>query len=263
MEKRLDTLRQKEKVKITITAYRTRERPRFMSKKIIIGSFFVATFFFAGGAFLLVYTDSDRAYARENLIDTKEVAKMRAKNEAAKKAQIEERNKQIAETEKNLTDQKAQLIIQEAKAKADKEAQIAREAAIQAIAREVLGARKTNFDSIYLEAEKKYGVSRYLLEAVHYVETRQSDDTTRESSAGAQGPMQFMPSTFQAYAQDGDGDNQASISDVHDAIFTAAKNLSTNGVAGGNVEGALYNYNHSESYVNRVLDTARSLGFKG
>ena len=122
---------------------------------------------------------------------------------------------------------------------------------------------KGNFEAIYAEAEKRYSVSRYLLAAVHMVESGQRGDTSVASYAGAQGPMQFMPSTFRAYAQDGDGDGIASINDAHDAIFTAAKYLAANGAASGNVTAALYRYNHSYSYVYHVLSVARSFGFAG
>jgi soluble lytic murein transglycosylase-like protein len=117
------------------------------------------------------------------------------------------------------------------------------------------------FESVYAAAGKKYGVPWQILAAVHMVETGQSDDTDRVSSAGAVGPMQFMPGTFERYAQDGDGDGVASITDVHDAIFTAAKMLAANGAGTGNLRGALFNYNHSYEYVEKVLAYAASLGY--
>ena len=120
-----------------------------------------------------------------------------------------------------------------------------------------------NLEALYQAAEARFGVSRYILAAVHMVESGQSLDTLRSSYAGAQGPMQFMPSTFRAYATDGDGDGQALINDVHDAVYTAAKYLAANGAASGNVTGALYRYNHSMSYVYHVLSVARSYGYTG
>ncbi len=120
---------------------------------------------------------------------------------------------------------------------------------------------KGNFEDTYASAEKKYGVSRYLLKAVHYVETRQKGDTDIESYAGAQGPMQFMPETFAAYAQDGDDDGRRQITDVHDAIFTAAKHLAIHAKTNGGIKAALYNYNHSNAYVEQVLSVARGFGY--
>jgi len=118
------------------------------------------------------------------------------------------------------------------------------------------------FYDIYSRAEAKYGVPKEILAAVHYVETRQSDDTTIVSSAGALGPMQFMPATFNAYAQDGDGDGVKSIFNVSDAIFSAANNLATNGASSGKMYQALFNYNHSDDYVKKVLEKAKSFGYK-
>lgn len=120
-----------------------------------------------------------------------------------------------------------------------------------------------NLAALYAAAEAKYGVPRQILAAVHMVESGQSLDTTRSSYAGAQGPMQFMPSTFRAYAQDGDGDGIKNIYDVHDAVYTAAKYLAANGAASGRVTAALYRYNHSTSYVYHVLSIARSYGYTG
>ena len=117
------------------------------------------------------------------------------------------------------------------------------------------------FESIYLEAGNKFGVPWQVIAAVHYVETGQSGDTQAVSSAGALGPMQFMQPTFNAYQQDGDNDGVKNVSDVHDAIFTAAKQLAANGASQGNVRQALYNYNHSNAYVEKVLSYAAGMGY--
>ena len=130
-------------------------------------------------------------------------------------------------------------------------------------AEKILVTEKTNnFYDIYLQAEKKYGVPSQILAAVHYVETRQSGDTKIESTAGALGPMQFMPNTFNAYAQDGDGDGVKSIFNVSDAIFSAANNLAANGATKGKMYEALFNYNHSDEYVKKVLEIAKGFGYK-
>jgi membrane-bound lytic murein transglycosylase B len=72
-----------------------------------------------------------------------------------------------------------------------------------------------------------------------------------------------MPSTFVRYAQDGDGDGTPTISDAEDSIFTAAKMVAANtSKSGGSVAAALYRYNHSVSYVNKVLEIARGFGYK-
>ena len=115
------------------------------------------------------------------------------------------------------------------------------------------------FQPIYKAAEAQYGVPWKLIQAVHYIETGCSDSGSKTSSAGAQGPMQFMPGTWRGYAVDADGNGVADINNVTDAIFTGAKYLAAGGAAAGNINGALFNYNHSQSYVNKVLGVYNSI----
>ncbi len=76
-----------------------------------------------------------------------------------------------------------------------------------------------------------------------------------DSPAGAQGPMQFLPSTFAAYAVDGDGDGAADIRNPADAIYSAARYLCANGGGKGDVGlmRAIYRYNHANWYVALVI----------
>ena len=99
----------------------------------------------------------------------------------------------------------------------------------------------------YKEGEAQFGVPWYYLASVHLVESRMGR-IHGLSSAGAQGPMQFMPATWAAY---GDGD----INDDHDSILGAARYLKANG-APGNMQKALFAYNHSQAYVNALIDYA-------
>ena len=83
---------------------------------------------------------------------------------------------------------------------------------------------------------------------------------TWTSSAGAVGPMQFLPSTWRAYGADGDGDGSMDVTNSVDAVHGAARLLCANG--GGDPErlaSAVWNYNHSDEYVRRVLALAGSL----
>ena len=82
------------------------------------------------------------------------------------------------------------------------------------------------------------------------------------SSAGAIGPMQFLPSTFAQYAVDGDGDGVTDPWDVADAVPTAARYLCASGAAGGTpagVQAALFSYNHAQWYVDLVLTTEQAI----
>lgn len=119
---------------------------------------------------------------------------------------------------------------------------------------------KSEYAALYLDVQAKTGTPWQILAAVHRIETGQRGDTAITSYAGAQGPMQFMPATFRAYGQDGDGDGDRTITDLEDAMLSAGNYLAANGAAKGNYRNALYRYNHSNSYVNEVLDTAHTLG---
>ncbi|HEX3459657.1 MAG TPA: NlpC/P60 family protein, partial [Acidimicrobiales bacterium] len=92
------------------------------------------------------------------------------------------------------------------------------------------------------------------------VETGQGRNT-QISSAGAEGPMQFLPATFAAYDQPAPpgGVNPPSPFDPTDAIYAAARDLCANGASGGaNIPAAIYAYNHSQSYVSEVLSYAEA-----
>lgn len=116
------------------------------------------------------------------------------------------------------------------------------------------------FRGLYQRAGAAYGVPWQLLEAVHYVESGASDSTTERSYAGAQGPMQFMPGTWRTWGVDGNGDGRADITNVEDAVFGAAHLLAAGGAAEGNYQSALFNYNHAQWYVDKVLGVARDAG---
>jgi len=136
---------------------------------------------------------------------------------------------------------------------------------------------------IYVEAEEKYGVPWTLLAAHHRIETRFSTMKSLVSPAGAEGHLQFMPCTFVGWQHpscsglgkgdipkaelmnpvtikkyggfgvDANGDGVADPYDIEDAIFSAANYLAKNGAADGDVKQAVFQYNHSDEYVENVL----------
>jgi cell wall-associated NlpC family hydrolase len=77
------------------------------------------------------------------------------------------------------------------------------------------------------------------------------------NSAGAEGPMQFLPATFAAYAVDADPGRPLTPYDPADAIYTAARMLCANGARGGGaitgLRRAIFAYNHAGWYVTEVL----------
>ncbi|HVL07111.1 MAG TPA: lytic transglycosylase domain-containing protein [Acidimicrobiales bacterium] len=96
----------------------------------------------------------------------------------------------------------------------------------------------------YRSAEAATGAPWEYLAAIHFVETRMGR-IRGNSIAGAQGPMQFIPSTWDIYGRGGD------INDTHDAIHAAGRMLANNG-APSNMATALYSYNPSNRYVRAV-----------
>jgi hypothetical protein len=97
----------------------------------------------------------------------------------------------------------------------------------------------------YRDAQRRFGAPWQVLAAINFVESG-FGRLRNSSAAGAQGPMQFIPSTWEAYGMGGDVD------DPRDAIMGAANYLRASG-APGDVPAALYAYNPSSLYVRAVL----------
>jgi hypothetical protein len=75
------------------------------------------------------------------------------------------------------------------------------------------------------------------------------------SSAGAEGWMQFMPSTWATYGVDANGDGVADPYNPEDAIYAAASYLHAAGMP-ADTYGAIFAYNHADWYVAEVLANA-------
>ena len=100
-------------------------------------------------------------------------------------------------------------------------------------------------------AERRFGVRWQVLAAVNLVESAFGRVVNR-SSAGAQGPMQFLPATWREYGLGGN---------VHvprDAILGAANYLHRSG-APADEHAALHAYNPSNLYVDAVLAYAGAM----
>jgi cell wall-associated NlpC family hydrolase len=107
------------------------------------------------------------------------------------------------------------------------------------------------------------GLSWSVVAAIGTVETGSGTSTapgvwSGANGAGAEGPMQFEPATFAAYATVGvGGARPASPYDPADAVATAVTLLCADGAgARSTLRSSVADYNHSTSYVNTVLTLA-------
>jgi membrane-bound lytic murein transglycosylase B len=99
-------------------------------------------------------------------------------------------------------------------------------------------------------AEARFGIRWEYLAAIEFIETK-FGRVQGTSTAGAQGPMQFLPATWASYGS-------GNIDNPRDAILGAARYLRANG-APHDIAGALYHYNPSGDYVAAVDDYARTM----
>lgn len=107
---------------------------------------------------------------------------------------------------------------------------------------------------LYENAAAKYHLGTRgpsVLAGINFVETDFGTDMAT-SSAGAEGWMAFLPSTFAEWGVDGNGDGVTDIFDAADAIFSAANYLHDSG-APGDWWNAVFAYNHADWYVEKVL----------
>jgi Transglycosylase SLT domain len=92
-----------------------------------------------------------------------------------------------------------------------------------------------------------------LLAAIGKVESNHGRDPNSRvpNSAGARGPMQFLPATFDGVRARHPGVGPNVYNPAH-AIPAAAHMLCDNGVRSGQVYSAVWSYNHADWYVRKV-----------
>jgi cell wall-associated NlpC family hydrolase len=103
---------------------------------------------------------------------------------------------------------------------------------------------------IYKAAARRYDVPWTILAAINAVETDYGRDSAI-STAGAEGWMQFLPSTWAKYAVTQSG-RRPDPYDPRDAVFTAARYLRASG-APHHLRRAIFAYNHAAWYVDEVM----------
>ena len=124
------------------------------------------------------------------------------------------------------------------------------------VAQAVEPISKSAYRKLYIQSARLYGFGEdwYILAAVGMVESGHGANMG-PSTAGAMGPMQFLPSTWETSGVDGNGDGVANILDPRDAIPAAAGYLESGG-APQDWYAALFSYNHADWYVIKVLGVA-------
>ena len=126
--------------------------------------------------------------------------------------------------------------------------------------RSTSGGRPGSYPELFKASAARYcpGLSWTVLAAIGQIESGDGANPG-PSSAGALGPMQFLPSTWQVYGISAFGQTgPPDIMNAYDAVPSAARLLCANGgrTAAG-LRGAIFAYNHAAWYVNEVLALAQ------
>ncbi|WP_345560010.1 lytic transglycosylase domain-containing protein [Nonomuraea rosea] len=152
----------------------------------------------------------------------------------------------------------AQVVMLDAAARTAKTQQGAQQEGQQKQGQQVSVGRPGSYLELYkASATRCPGLSWTVLAAIGQVESSHGRNNG-PSSAGALGPMQFMPATWKHYGVDGDGDGKSDIWSPYDAVPGAANYLCANGAGKGGekLRKAIWFYNHSWDYVNKVMGIA-------
>jgi hypothetical protein len=124
----------------------------------------------------------------------------------------------------------------------------------------VPAGRPTSYLRLFKASAAAYcpGLSWTVLAAIGQIESGDGQNTG-PSTAGALGPMQFLPSTWQTWGIDGFGDTgPPDIMNPFDAVPSAARMLCADGATNGGqgLRQAIFDYNHAGWYVDEVLTLA-------
>jgi transglycosylase-like protein with SLT domain len=119
----------------------------------------------------------------------------------------------------------------------------------------------TSYLQLFQASAAKYcpQMSWTILAAIGQIESADGQNMG-PSTAGALGPMQFLPSTWAAWGINGFGPaGPPDIMNPFDAVPSAARMLCADGASSGTQSGlrqAIFAYNHADWYVNEVLALA-------
>jgi hypothetical protein len=120
--------------------------------------------------------------------------------------------------------------------------------------------RPATYLDLFKAAAARYcpGLSWTVLAAIGQIESADGTNVG-PSTAGALGPMQFLPSTWKVWGTDGFGQTgPPDIMNPYDAVPSAARLLCADGAAAGGraLASAIFDYNHASWYVSEVLTLA-------
>lgn len=120
--------------------------------------------------------------------------------------------------------------------------------------------RPASYLELFKESAAQYcpGLSWTVLAAIGQIESADGQNMG-PSTAGALGPMQFLPSTWKTWGITGFGDTgKPDIMNPFDAVPSAARLLCADGAAAGGagLRQAIFDYNHASWYVDEVLTLA-------
>jgi murein DD-endopeptidase MepM/ murein hydrolase activator NlpD len=115
--------------------------------------------------------------------------------------------------------------------------------------------------ALWQGAGSAYGIPWEVLASINKIESNFGRNMG-PSSAGAVGWMQFMPSTWERWGVDANGDGVADPWNPQDAIYAAARYLAASGGA-QDLPRAVLSYNHAQWYVDEVLQLAHTFSSGG